>query len=96
MIELYSLNCRGLGASLRLTEICSLIKKTKNSTNFVAALQETKLSELKLEHQKILNHEKLKYIITPSNNSSGGLISVFPENLEVVKIADCRDCQAIL
>ena len=64
--------------------------------NFVAVLQETKLSELKPEHKKILKHEKLNYIITPSNNSSGGLISVFPENLNIIKIKDCRDCQALL
>ena len=84
MIELFSSICRGIGSSLRPTEVCSLIVKTKNCTNFVAALQETKLSELKLKH-----------IITP-NNSSSGLIYIFPEKLEVVKIADCRDCQAIL
>ena len=95
-MELFSLNCRGLGSSLRLAEVCSLIKKTKNSPFFVAALQETKLTELTTEHKKVLQKEKFKYIITPSVYSSGGLICIFPENMDVNKVSECKGCQAVL
>ena len=94
-MEVFSLNCRGLGSSQRLIEVCSLVNKAKHSDFFVISLQETKLSELKKQHLKIIETEKLKYILTPSVGASGGLICIFPETTQAQKIAECSDCQAI-
>ena len=94
-LEVFSLNCRDPGSSQRLIEVCSLVKKAKDTDFFVISLQETKLSELK-KQLKVIETKKLKYISTPSAGASGGLIiCIFPVTTHGQKFAECSDCQAI-
>ena len=91
----FSLNCRDLGSSQRLIEVCSLVNRAKHADSFIISLQETKLSEIKKQHLKVIETEKLKYIPTPSVGASGGLRCIFPERTHAHKNAECSDCQAI-
>ena len=70
-LDFFSLNVRGLSNPERLTEVCNMTKNQSHSNKKVIALQETKLSKMKEEHEKILKKFGFSYEMVPANGNAG-------------------------
>ncbi len=85
MMNVFSLNCRGLKDHRRLqTIVNNCIRKLSDLDNLCMCLQETKISNLSNNHLKILAHYHLSYILYPADGQSGGLLTIFPKNFTVL------------
>ena len=81
MMNVFSLNCRGLKDHRRLqTIVNNCIRKHSDLDNLCICLQETKISNVTNHHLKILEYYHLTYKFFPSDGQSGGLMTIFPAN----------------
>ena len=86
MMNVFSLNCRGLKDHRRLQTIMNnCIRQLSDLDNLCMCLQETKFSNLRNNHLKILAHYQLSYILYPADGQSGGLLTIFLENFTVLR-----------
>ena len=82
-LDCFSCNVRGLKNPERLVEICDIAKNKSKSKNNIISIQETKIQNLKEEHKRVLKNFKLTYEIVPARGTAGGLLTLFPESLNV-------------
>ena len=94
-VDFFSLNVRGLSNPERLTEVCNMTKNQSHSNKKVIALQETKLSKTKEEHEKILKKFGFSYKMVPANGNSGGLMILYPSTFNVTPIVKNENMLAI-
>ena len=83
-IDFFSLNVRGLNNPYRLIEVCNITKNHSKSKNRIIALQETKLTKMKEEHEKILKNFGFSYEIVPANGNAGSLMTIYPETFKMI------------
>ena len=82
-VDCFSCNVRGLKNPERSVEICDIVKNASKSKNNIITIQETKIQNLKEEHERVLKNFKLAYDIVPARGTAGGLLTLFPESLTV-------------
>ena len=82
-VDCLSCNVRGLKNPERLVEICDIVKNTNKSKNNIITTQETTIQNLKEEHKRVRKNFKLTYEIVPARRTAGGLLTLFPESLNV-------------
>ena len=86
MMNVFSLNCRGLKDHRRLQTIMNnCVLNLSDLDNLCMCLQETKLSNLSNNHLKILAHYHLSYILYPVDGQSGGLLTIFCRKFDSAK-----------
>ena len=86
MADILTFNACGLGDPRKLLELFKVKKALNGINNTIYLIQETKLSKLSAEHEKIINFEKHKYILHPCTNNSGGLLTIFPANFDMATL----------
>lgn len=75
----YTFNCRGIANHLKLLGILKDLKRKNYNSDYVIALQETKIHVLSSKHKAILCNYRLNHLIQPcGQNNSGGLILLYP------------------
>ena len=82
-VDCLSCNVRGLKNPERFVEICDIVKNTSKSKNNIITTQETTIQNLKEEHKRVRKNFKLTYEIVPARRTAGGLLTLFPESLNV-------------
>ena len=95
LIELFCVNVRGLANSTKLIQLLEKIEKNRKTKTFCVLIQETKLWNLRVEHEKILKINKLKYEAVPAIMNSGGLMTIIPENCKYEVIGKTNTCLTI-
>ena len=95
LIELFCVNLRGLANSTKLIQLLEKIEKNRKTKTFCVLIQETKLWKLRVEHEKILKINKLKYEAVPAIMNSGGLMTIISENCKYEVIGKTNTCLTI-
>ena len=83
MIEhkIFSLNSCGIKSPKKFFSIIEKCYQLARGTFFFLCVQETKILTLPRSHEAILEQYKLSYHLVPAINCSGGLITVWSEEI---------------
>ena len=98
MIEhkVFCLNSCGLKSPKKFFAIIEKCYNLASGTLFILCIQESKISALSRSHETVLEQYKLRYHLVPAINCSGGLVSVWSEELKTDnQILQSRDHSGI-
>ena len=83
-IDFLTLNIRGLNNPQRLIEVCNIAKNYSKSKKIIITLQETKLTNMKETHLRILKQFNLEFEFVPAIQNAGGLLTLYSNTLKVI------------
>ena len=98
MIEhkVFCLNSCGLKSPKKFFAIIEKCYKLASGTLFILCIQESKIPALSRSHETVLEQYKLRYHLVPAINCSGGLVTVWSEELKTDnQILQSRDHSGI-
>ena len=93
--DIFTLNSFGLGSSSKLLSIIADCEKHSNRSQIIC-IQETKLTTLSNTLLSIIRLHNLEHYLSPANNKSGGLLTMWSKNLKLLDVVASNEACHIL